>query len=65
MDVSSVVSGAVSSAVESGSGVKQTLALAAMKSAQQSQASILQLFNPATAVPSPSSGRGQNVNISA
>jgi len=62
MDVSSVVSGAFASAADSGSGVKQTLAIAAMKSAEQSQVAILQLFNSA---PSPDSGRGQNVNTSA
>jgi hypothetical protein len=64
MDVSSVVSGAVSSALESG-GVKQALAIAAMKAAEQSQAAILQLFSAASSAPPSGSGRGQNVNISA
>jgi hypothetical protein len=65
MGVSSVAIGAASSAIESGSGVQQQLAVTALKSAEKSQAAILQLFNPATAVPPPASGRGQNVNISA
>ena len=61
MDVSPVVSSAVES---SDGGPKQQLAIIAMKSAEQSQAALLQLFNPATAVPSPDTGRGQNLNIS-
>ncbi len=65
MDVSSVVSGALSSAIESCSGVAQQLAVTALKSAEKSQTAILQLFNPATAVPPPETGRGQNLNISA
>ena len=62
MDISPVVSNAVSS---SDGGVQQQLAIVAMKAAEQSQASILQLFNPANSVPSPETGRGQNLNISA
>ena len=64
MDVSSVATGAVSSALEGGSGAQQQLAVTALKSAEKSQAAILQLFNPATAVPPPETGRGQNLNIS-
>lgn len=61
--VSSTVSGALTSAIDSGGGIHQVVALAAFKSALQQQASLLQLFDPATAVPPPSSGRGQNLNI--
>jgi hypothetical protein len=63
MNVSSTVSGALESAVTGGASVHQAVALAAFKSALQSQAVLLQLFDPATAVPPPSTGRGQNLNI--
>ncbi len=62
MDVSPVVSGALESS--NASSVHQAAALAAFRSALQSQAALLQLFDPATAVPPPSSGRGQTLNIS-
>ncbi len=62
MDVSSVISGALESS--NASSVQQAAALAAFRSALQSQAALLQLFDPATAVPPASSGRGQNLNIS-
>ena len=64
MDVSTSV-GALTSAVSSGGGIQETLAATALKSAEQEQASVLQLFNPATAVPPPESGRGQHLNITA
>jgi hypothetical protein len=64
MNVSSTVSTALTSATNSGGSVHQTVALAAFKSALQSQAAVLQLFEDAV-VPPASSGRGQNVNISA
>ena len=63
MNVSSIVSGALEASTTSGGSVHQAVALAAFKSALQSQAVLLQLFDPATAVPPPSSGRGQNLNI--
>jgi hypothetical protein len=62
MDISSVGTSAVSSAMNSDSNVKQTLAIAALKADEQSQAAILQLFNTS---PSADSGRGQNVDVSA
>ncbi len=65
MNVSSTVSSALTSATDSGGSVHQAVALAAFRSSLQSQAALLQLFDPATAVPPPSSGRGQTVNISA
>jgi hypothetical protein len=64
MNVSSVVTGALESSNTGGASVQQAAALAAFRSALQSQAALLQLFDPATAVPPPSSGRGQNLNIS-
>lgn len=63
MEVSSTVGGALTSAVASGGTIHQVVALAAFKSALQQQASLLQLFDPATAVPPPSSGRGQNLDV--
>jgi len=64
MNVSSTVSGALESSNAVAGSVQQVAALAAFRSALQSQAALLQLFDPATAVPPPSSGRGQNLNIS-
>ena len=64
MNVSSTVGSALTSATNSGGSVHQAVALAAFKSALQSQAAVLQLFEQAV-VPPPSSGRGQVVNISA
>lgn len=64
MNVSSTVSGALTSAIDSGGTVHQVAAMAAFKSSLQQQASLLQLFDPAKAVPPPSSGRGQNVDVS-
>jgi hypothetical protein len=63
MNVSSTVSGALESATISGASVHQVVALAAFKSALQSQAVLLQLFDPSTSVPPPSTGRGQSLNI--
>ena len=62
MDPSSGAS-AVANAVGAFSSGQSGLAVVALKSAEKQQASILQLFNPANSVPPPSSGRGQNVNI--
>ncbi len=59
MDASSGVASAVTQFSQGNSG----LAVVALKAAETEQASVLQLFNPANAVPPPSSGRGQNVNI--
>ena len=64
MNVSSTVSSALTSAATSGGSVHQAVAVAAFKSALQSQASVLQLFEQAV-VPPASSGRGQVVNTSA
>ena len=61
MDPSSV---AVASAVNAFSSSQSALSVVALKTAEKEQASVLQLFNPANAVPPPSSGRGQNLNIS-
>jgi hypothetical protein len=63
MDVSSTVAGALTSATASGGTVQQVVALAAFKSALQQQAALLELFDPANAVPPPSAGRGQNLDI--
>lgn len=62
MNVSSTVSAAFESSTAG--SVHQAVALAAFKSALQSQAVLLKLFDPATAVPPPSTGRGQTLNIS-
>lgn len=64
MDVSPAISGALESSNATAGSVQEAAALAAFRSALQSQAVLLQLFDPATTVPSPSSGRGQNLNIS-
>ena len=56
--------GAVSNAVSAFSSGQSGLAVVALKAAEKEQASVLQLFNPANSVPPPSSGRGQNLNIS-
>jgi hypothetical protein len=65
MDVSSSASTAVASAVsafQDNSG----LAVVALRSAEREQAAILQLFsNASTVTPPASSGRGQNLDISA
>ena len=63
MNISSTVSGALTSAVGSGGGIHQVVALAAFKSALQQQAALLQLFEAATVPPPASSGRGQAVDI--
>lgn len=65
MAISPTVGNSVASAAESGSSVKTAVAVAAFKSAMQSQAAVLQLFDPANAVPPLESGRGQNVNTAA
>ncbi len=57
-------SGAVASAVTQFSQSNSGLAVVALKAAEKEQASVLQLFNPANAVPPPESGRGQHVNLS-
>ncbi len=57
-------SGALASAVDSFSSSQSALSVVALKAAEKEQASVLQLFNPANAVPPPESGRGQNLNIS-
>ena len=63
MDVSPVSTGALSGAMSSGSDVQQQLALVAIRSSEQSQNSILQLFKAAD-TPAPETGRGQNLNLS-
>jgi hypothetical protein len=56
---------AVAGAVTQFSQGQSGLAVVALKAAEKEQSSVLQLFNPANSVPPPSSGRGQNLNISA
>lgn len=62
MDVSSAAASAVASFESAGSGVKAGLAVVALKSAIQSQASVLQLFDSTTKLPAPPPGRGGNVD---
>jgi hypothetical protein len=63
MDPSSGAS-AVASAVNAFTSSQSGLSVIALRTAEKEQASVLQLFNPANAVPPPGSGRGQQVNIS-
>lgn len=62
MDVSPAAASAVASFDSAGSGVKAGLAVVALKSAIQSEAVLLQLFEPATKLPAPPPGRGGNVD---
>lgn len=57
-------SGAVASAVNAFSSGQSAFSVVALKSAEKEQASVLQLFNPANAVPPPGSGRGRHVDMS-
>lgn len=69
MEISRTLTRAASAVTEASGGVKQFVALAAMKSAVDQQASVLQLFDPAKAVPPPpppsESGRGRVVDTEA
>ncbi len=65
MDPTSGAGGAVATAVNSFSA-NSGLSVVALKSAEKEQTSILQLFNNASSpAPSPETGRGQNLNITA
>lgn len=55
---------AVANAVSAFTSDQSGLAVIALRTAEQQQASVLQLFSLATAVPPPGSGRGQQVDIS-
>ena len=59
-DMSLSAAGAVASSL-SAAGVREALAITALKSAEKEQAAILQLF----ASPTPESGRGQVVDLQA
>ena len=63
-DMSLTAAGAAAGSLSAASA-REALAITALKSAEQEQAAILQLFASVGSAPSPDSGRGQLVDIQA